>query len=443
MIHYKEPPIILSVGGSLISPSGGIDTVFLKRLNTFIRGQVKKGKRFFLVSGGGRTARQYRDAGKSVIGSLSNEDLDWLGIHATHLNGHLLRTIFQDIAHPRIIENYDKKLHKWKEPVVIGAGWKPGWSTDYDAVILARDYGANVIVNMSNIDWVYDSDPSQNPNAKPIKRMTWNEMESLVGVTWSPGINTPFDPVAAQLAKKLGLTVIVTNGTDFKNLTKIVEGDSFKGTIIMPYRIDASFYDREYYTHKHAKRGYRLGYADPFFTKLLRTVVTYYRAILIKFFINPKNCLDIGCGTGELVRILRSFGIDAYGVEISKDAIAMAEDQMKPYLKLGDVVKIPYEDAQFELVFSFDVLEHLERSKIKKAVDETIRVSKKYILHKMYTQENTYISYFHKRDFSHISVFPKKYWHRLFVDQEEVSIVRGSFFRLPSFIETIFLLKKR
>jgi uridylate kinase len=108
--QQKELPIIISVGGGLIVPNGGIDTNFLKKLNTFIRGQVKKGKRFFLVAGGGRTARHYRDAGKAVSGDMTDEDLDWLGVHATHLNGHLLRTIFQDIANPRIIQNYDKKL---------------------------------------------------------------------------------------------------------------------------------------------------------------------------------------------------------------------------------------------------------------------------------------------------------------------------------------------
>ena len=180
MSHFKEPPIVISVGGSLIVPNGGIDTNFLKKLNALIREQVAKGRRFFLIAGGGKIARHYRDAGKEVIGNITNEDLDWLAIHLTRTNAHLLRTIFQDIAHPRIVENYDHKLSNWKEPVVIGAGWKQGWSTDYDAVVLARDYGANAIVNMSNIDWVYDKDPVKYKDAKPIKKMTWEQLETLV-----------------------------------------------------------------------------------------------------------------------------------------------------------------------------------------------------------------------------------------------------------------------
>lgn len=228
----KKSPVVISVGGSLIVPEG-IDSEFLKGLNAFVRREVSFGKRFFLIAGGGRTARTYRDAGKSVVGEMTEEDLDWLGIHATRMNAHLLRTIFKDIAHPRIIENYDKKLWHWSEPVVIAAGWKPGWSTDYCAVVVARDYGGKLIVNLSNIDWVYDKDPRKFKDAKIIKKMTWTDLEKLVGDKWIPGMNAPFDPIATQLAKSLNLRVVVASGGDFDNLDKIVNGkDNFKGTII-------------------------------------------------------------------------------------------------------------------------------------------------------------------------------------------------------------------
>jgi len=227
-------PIIISVGGSLIVPNGGIDTKFLIKFNKLIRNQITKGKRFMLVAGGGKLCRHYQEAGKAVIGNLTQEDLDWLGIHVTHLNGHLLRTIFQDIANPRVIQHYDRKLENWTEPIAIGAGWKPGWTTDYDAVQLAKDFGGKLIINMSNIDYVYDKDPAKFKDAKPLKKITWEEMINIVGNKHSYGINAPFDPIATQLAKKLRLTVIITNGYDFNNLENIFEGKSFKGTVIRP-----------------------------------------------------------------------------------------------------------------------------------------------------------------------------------------------------------------
>lgn len=431
----------MSVGGSLIVPDGGVDTQFLIKLNTFVRSEVKRGKRFFLVAGGGTVARHYRDAGKAVIGDIDREDLDWLGIHATRFNAHLLRTIFQDIANPRIIENYDKKLLRWKEPVVIGAGWKPGWSTDYDAVVLARDYGANLIINMSNIDWVYDRDPRKFKDAKPIKKITWEETEKLVGTKWSPGLNAPFDPVAAQLAKRLGLTVIVANGHDFKNLNAIMSGDTFKGTVIMPFKIDAGFYDREYYTGK--KGEYRLGHHESIAGNIWHNLANLYRAILIKIFLNPKRVLDVGCGTGLLVKWLRKFGIEAYGLEISEYILKVVTGDLKPYLKYGDIINIPYKDQEFDLVVTFDVLEHLERSKTKKAVEETARISKKFVLHKVYTSENSWVTLFHSPDISHLSVLPKSFWHRIFSGLVDYSILRSAIFHLPSFFETIFVLRRK
>jgi len=376
-----------------------------------------------------------------VIGKITKEDLDWLGIHSTRLNAHLLRTIFQDIAHPRIIENYDKKLRNWKEPVAIGAGWKPGWSTDYDAVILARDHKASVIINLSNIDWVYDKDPAKFKDAQPIKKTTWDYFEKLVGNKWIPGINAPFDPVATQLAKKLGITVIVTNGKNFKNLENILEGEDFKGTVITSFKIDASFYDREYFEGK--KGEYRLSYSESFFGNFVQNMVNFYRALSIKIFLNPKNCLDVGCGTGRLVHYLRRLGVEAYGIEISKYALEVAAKEVKPYLKYGDIVKIPYPNNSFDLVLTFDVLEHLERSKIKKAVEETVRVSRKWILHKIYTVENLWINLFHRKDFSHLSVLSQAFWLNMFKSMNNVMVVRKFFIKLPSFIETKFLLRKK
>lgn len=232
-IEHNEA-FVFSVGGSLIAPTSGVNTLFLSKLNALVRSYVKQNKRFFLIAGGGVLARSYRDAGKVVVGNLTDEDLDWLGIHATRLNAHLLRTIFQDIAHPRILESYDHKLVDAHESVFVGAGWKPGWSTDYCAATMARDYGAKIIVNLSNIDQVCDSDPRANPNAKAIPSISWEDFQKIVGDTWHPGMNAPFDPIATKLCREHDMTVVVINGSNFENMKKMMNGEEFVGTVIHP-----------------------------------------------------------------------------------------------------------------------------------------------------------------------------------------------------------------
>lgn len=226
--------IIISVGGSLIVPNGGINTQFLTKFNDFIRNQLAQNpkRQFFLVIGGGATARQYVEAGRDVVGhELTNDDLDWLGIHATRLNAHLIRTIFRDIAHQQIIEHYEV-IRKAEEPVVVASGWKPGWSTDYCATLLCEDYNVTTVINLSNISQLCDKDPNQFPDAKPITHTTWAEFRKLIGEEWSPGMHAPFDPIAAKKSQELGVKVAIMSGSDLENVKNYLEGREFLGTVV-------------------------------------------------------------------------------------------------------------------------------------------------------------------------------------------------------------------
>ncbi|MCL5432712.1 MAG: UMP kinase [Patescibacteria group bacterium] len=234
MTNSYSERIVISVGGSLIVPKEGIDTDFLSKFNKFIRNLLaeNKNRQFFLVIGGGSTARDYRDAGVKVVGhELTRDDLDWLGIHATRLNAQLIRTIFRDIAHPYIIKHFEI-IRKVSEPVVVSAGWKPGWSTDYDAVLVCEDYNVRTIVNLSNVDMVYDKDPHKFKDAKPIQKISWNNFRKIIGDIWIPGMNAPFDPVAAKRAQEIGIKVVVINGHKLENLEKFLKKQQFVGTVI-------------------------------------------------------------------------------------------------------------------------------------------------------------------------------------------------------------------
>jgi len=226
--------IVISVGGSLVVPNGGIDTEFLIKFNKFIRTRLAENKKrqFFLIAGGGSTTRHYQNAGRKVIGDkLTHDDLDWPGIHATRLNAHLIRTIFRDVAHPYILKHYEI-IRKVEEPVVVGSGWKPGWSTDFCAIMVCQDYGAKTVINLSNINQICDKDPNKSSDAKPINKISWRELRKLVGDKWTPGMHVPFDPIAAKKAQSLGVKAVIVNGRDFDNLENYFRGRKFTGTVI-------------------------------------------------------------------------------------------------------------------------------------------------------------------------------------------------------------------
>lgn len=224
---------IVKLGGSLIFPPEGIATTFLRQFQQVIRKQVTKHqRRFFIFVGGGYVARQYRDAGQAIVGhELVNDDLDWLGIHATRLNAHLLRTIFRDLAHPVIIKDYSV-IQKPEKPVVIAAGWKPGWSTDYPATILAQDYQVRTIFKLSNTDYIYDKDPRIHLDARPFEHISWDDYRAMIEDAWSPGSHSPFDPVASKRASQLDLKVFYLNGTHLDTFERALNGEPFVGTVI-------------------------------------------------------------------------------------------------------------------------------------------------------------------------------------------------------------------
>lgn len=228
--------IVIALGGSIIVPSAEkINVRFLKNFRYLILKFVKKGYRFIIIAGGGKVCRTYQGAAAKII-KVSYEDQDWIGIHATRLNAHLLRTIFKREALPVVLDNPFKKLKKelLKKPIIIAAGWRPGWSTDYISVLLAKRFKVKQIIDAGNIPFVYNKDLLKYKNATKIKKISWGNYRKLIGPKWIPGLPCPIDPIAAKEAQKLKIRAIVIRGTDLKNFERLLSDKKFRGTIIEP-----------------------------------------------------------------------------------------------------------------------------------------------------------------------------------------------------------------
>lgn len=225
----ENKKIVMSLGGSLIIPNG-VDVDFVKNFVTLIKEYVAKGYQFFIITGGGNLCRDYNESLKKIV-NPSNEDLDWLGISVTKANAEFMRICFGDLAYKKIIADPDV-IPQTTSSVIIGAGWKPGNSSDLAAVHAAKSIGAKKIINLSNIDYVYDSDPKNNPQAKPIENISWVDFILLFPNDWIPGRNIPFDPVASVESQNNNQEVVMLNGNNFDNLRAYLDDKPFKGTVI-------------------------------------------------------------------------------------------------------------------------------------------------------------------------------------------------------------------
>lgn len=223
---------IISLGGSMIAPQG-VDVEFLTEFHRRIALWLGEdsGRRVVLITGGGAPARDYQKAYRAIAAHPQTDLQDWIGIAATRLNAALVKAVFGDLCPDPVVTDPTAPL-EWTGKVLVAAGWKPGFSTDFDAVVLAERFGAGTVINLSNIAQVYTDDPKKNPQAKPLGSVSWAEFQKIVGTEWNPGLNAPFDPVATAKAAELRLTVFVASGSDLPNLDKILRGQPFFGTVI-------------------------------------------------------------------------------------------------------------------------------------------------------------------------------------------------------------------
>ncbi len=226
----KGDVTVISLGGSVIIPDLP-DPVFVSDFLDIIRERVKKGRRFVIVTGGGKTCRNYQNA-LSDIRPITDDENDWMGIYITRVNAEFMRlALGSKYAEEKVAVSFGKKP-VFKKPVLFAAGEEPGHSTDFDAVLLADMFGAARVVNVSNIDHVYTKDPRTNPDAEALPSLSWKDYLALLPKKWTPGFSSPFDVKAAALAKKAKLSVSIVNGKSLNDVEKAIDGIPFRGSVI-------------------------------------------------------------------------------------------------------------------------------------------------------------------------------------------------------------------
>ncbi len=111
-----------------------------------------------------------------------------------------------------------------------------------------------------------------------------------------------------------------------------------------------------------------------------RDVLSPHIAQVIKIFIknnNLKNVLDVGCGTGRLVKFLNQAGFAATGCDSQKKALKIAKkiNNSKVIIE-ASATKLPFGNNSFDLVTAISVIEHLTRDEVSQFIAEAARVLK-------------------------------------------------------------------
>lgn len=110
------------------------------------------------------------------------------------------------------------------------------------------------------------------------------------------------------------------------------------------------FYKLRSYLVKH--------YYEPnFLSKVFSVMVQNVPALPKK---RKGKILDVGCGTGDTLVLLKELGWDVYGLEIDQNAVAVAKKRGLRNVTLGGYARISlFKDNYFDVIRLYHVIEHI------------------------------------------------------------------------------------
>jgi SAM-dependent methyltransferase len=130
-----------------------------------------------------------------------------------------------------------------------------------------------------------------------------------------------------------------------------------------------NYYDEQYFEEG---RGSSYGRNVPPYSKAGESIKRYHLSYfnlanrytnryLDVFDGRGKRALDIGCAYGYGLKLLQGMAYEAHGIDISEYTIKRANDFLgdSGNIAVADAQQLPFKDSQFDLIVSFDLMEHL------------------------------------------------------------------------------------
>ncbi len=213
---------VISLGGSIFSKSDE------RYLLEFIE-RIKRVEGYALVVGGGPMAREEISKLRKI--GAKEYYLDMMGIQATRLNATMVSLALGNLMEvPKSIDEAVRQM-KLYQRVVMG-GTEPGHTTDAVSLLLAEALDRDTVVNVTNVDYLYDRDPKLK-GAKKIEKISYL---SAIGMITSEkrgaGTNFPMDILSLNIARRSNIKVKIVSFRDPANVFRAIDDKRFKGTTV-------------------------------------------------------------------------------------------------------------------------------------------------------------------------------------------------------------------
>jgi uridylate kinase len=226
---FRKKKVVIKLSGSIFGSDAKSKSIkdygmMITELNKHIQPVV--------ITGGGNIARHYIDLARG-FGS-DEASLDLLGIEVSRLNAKLLLHSVGGRVYPKVPTNLEEVsiAAVTDEPVILG-GLHPGQSTNATSALVAEKVKAQLFVNATDVNGIYDSDPNINRHAKAFKKITVDKCIEVLGKNSSmAGKYDLMDMVALKIIERSRIPTVILRAS-VTNIIKAIKSDTKIGTRIL------------------------------------------------------------------------------------------------------------------------------------------------------------------------------------------------------------------
>ncbi|MCS7097181.1 MAG: UMP kinase [Candidatus Methanomethylicia archaeon] len=225
--------VVVRLGGHLIADSSKINVERISEFAKVFKEIYNKGYLLRVVVGGGYYAREYINTANYL--SSSEFEKDYLAIMITRANAFLVMLALKEYAYNRIPQTLDEflSINNLTNKIIVCGGLTPAQSTMTVAAIIAEAIGADLIVNMTDVDGVYTHDPKKHPDAELLKKITTCKLKNLLkNQLVRAGFYELIDQHAINIIERSKIPLRIINGKCVENLLKVINGEDI-GTLVI------------------------------------------------------------------------------------------------------------------------------------------------------------------------------------------------------------------
>ena len=147
----------------------------------------------------------------------------------------------------------------------------------------------------------------------------------------------------------------------------------FEHRVLEQKPVASGHYDSEYWVGDWRAAGNN-------YTLETRREIEGKNPALIKEVFQPKKVLDLGCGPGSLMHLLRELNVDVEGIDYAESSLHLATPEVRDRISIGDVADPTLKPANaYDLVICREVLEHLTVLQVKRAVANMVRMTSRFV----------------------------------------------------------------